>query len=91
VSDATDDIAADLMEGLLARAEKAEAERDQFGSTADARAVCISMLERKRDRLLRAMKQISTVGLGPDPGSAHWQINTARAIAREAIKEADHD
>jgi hypothetical protein len=43
--------------------------------------------ERKRDRLLRAVNQISTVGLGPDHGSAQWQINAARAIAQEAIKE----
>ena len=48
-------------------------------------------LERKRDRLLRAMSQISILGLGPDPGSTQWQIDTARAIAREAIKEAGHD
>jgi hypothetical protein len=51
----------------------------------------VAALERERDRLLRAMNQISMVGLGPDPGSAQWQIGTARAIAREAIKEAAHD
>jgi hypothetical protein len=84
--------------GLLARAEKAEAERDrlraerdQFGSTADARAVCITMLERKRDRLLSAVNRISLIGLGPDPGSTQWQIDTARAIARAAREEAGHD
>jgi hypothetical protein len=47
--------------------------------------------EAERDRLLRAMSQISMVGLGPDPGSAQWQIDTARAIARAAREETKHD
>ena len=40
---------------MIAWYKEACAERDHFGSTADARAVCITMLERERDRLRAAL------------------------------------
>lgn len=42
-------------------------------------------LETERDAARAALLKIRDLGLGPDRGSAQWQIDTAREIARAAL------
>jgi hypothetical protein len=41
--------------------------------------------ERRIGDLERALLRIAGIGLGPDHGSAQWQVDTAIAIAREVL------
>ncbi len=80
-----------IQQRIAAEAERdrMRAGRDHFGSTADARAVCITMLERKRDRQGEALRRIAY-----DDRVGDEAINlddTPRAIARAALEETGHD
>ena len=50
-----------------------------------AHAAALAQAAAEVERLRRALGQIRDVGLGLDHGSAQWQIDVARKLARAAL------
>jgi hypothetical protein len=92
-----------MFDGDIALLRALAAERDDERLRADTNAGAheaamrlVRLVEANRDRLAaerdvlrEALRKVRDIGLGPDRGSAQWQVSCAQQIARVALAQKE--